>query len=322
MSARPRVCVVGAGAVGGHFAVRLARLGCPTSVVVRGATLDAVRAQGLTLHSRGEVLHADVAADSDPAALGPQDLVLVTVKATALDTVAPGLATLLTPSTMVVFAQNGVPWWFDGVPGVQPALAALKQAGQVIGGVILSSNHVERPGVVIHGSPNTNVLRVGEIDDRPSARVAALRALLREAGIESPDDDAIRRAVWRKLLMNVAGAPLSVLTRREGAVMTLDPAIGQVYERLVRETLAIAASQGVVFGPDEADPSAMRALANTQHKASMLQDFELGRPLETDAILRRPQALARAAGLDTPVLDTVTALVERLVADRDAAAAR
>lgn len=320
MPDRPRVCVVGAGAVGGHFAVRLARIGCPTSVVVRGAALEAIRASGLTLHSRGEVLHADVRADDDPAALGPQDLVLVTTKATALDAIAPRLAPLLTPSTLVVFAQNGVPWWFDGVAGIAPALAALKTAGQVIGGVILSSNHVERPGVVVHGSPKANALRVGEIDCRPTARIAALRALLREAGIDSPDDDDIRRAVWRKLLMNVAGAPVAVLTRREGAITTLDPALAQVYDRLVHETVAIAASQGVVFAPEEADPAPMRALANTQHKASMLQDFELGRPLETEAILRRPQAFARAAGLATPVLDTVTAFVERLVIDRDAAA--
>src|SRR6185437_4566267 len=212
-----RICVFGAGAVGSHFAVRLALAGHEVSCVMRGPHLQAVKANGLTLRSGGKEFNAKVTASDDPATLGPQDFVISTLKATALASLVTGLPSLMDENTAVVFAQNGIPWWYDiGLAADHPPppdLGFLDAGGKlraavpmrsIIGGVIFSSNEVVAPGVVANLSPERNMLLVGECDDRASERIGKLRSALTEASIASAPVAKIRETIWSKLLTNMS----------------------------------------------------------------------------------------------------------------------
>src|SRR5204863_931926 len=183
-----RICIFGAGAVGSHFAVRLALAGHDVCCVMRGPHLEAVKAKGLTLRVGDAELSARVRASDDAATLGPQDLVISTLKANSLGSLATGLPPLLRENTGIVFAQNGIPWWYDiGLPSDHPPppdLSFLDPGGKlraaiarqrIIGGVIFSSNEIIAPGVVANLSPDRNMLLIGECDDRQSARIERLR---------------------------------------------------------------------------------------------------------------------------------------------------
>src|SRR3954452_20019974 len=200
-----RICIFGAGAVGSHFAVRLALAGHEVSCVMRGAHLEAVKAKGLTLRVGNAEFSARVRASDDPASLGPQDLVISTLKATNLSSLATGLPPLLRDDTAIVFAQNGIPWWYDiGLAADHPPapdLAFLDPGGRlraaipkrrIIGGVIFSANEIVAPGVVANNSTDRNMLLIGECDDRASERIERLRAALVGAGILSPPEQRIR----------------------------------------------------------------------------------------------------------------------------------
>ncbi len=231
-----RICVFGAGAVGSHIAVRLALAGHDVSCVMRGPHLDVVKANGLTLRVGSTEFKAKVKASTDPAALGPQDVVISTLKATGVFGLATGLQPLLHDETAVVFAQNGIPWWYD--IGLSPAhppvpdlgfldpggrLRAAIPAEQIIGGVIFSSNEIIVPGVAANLSPERNRLLIGECDDRASERIARLRAALNEASIESPDVAQIRETIWSKLLTNMSMSVLCLLTGQTARGVRDDP---------------------------------------------------------------------------------------------------
>src|ERR1700687_5065905 len=186
-----RICIFGAGAVGSHFAVQLALSGHEVSCVMRGPHLDAVKADGLRLRVGDAEFLAKVNASDDPAALGPQDVVISTLKATGVGALATGLQPLLREDTPVVFAQNGIPWWYDiGLPPDHPPppnlgfldsgsqLRALVSKERSSGGVILSPNEIPAPGIVFNASPERNMLMVGECDDRPGPRIERFRAVL------------------------------------------------------------------------------------------------------------------------------------------------
>ncbi len=310
-----RICVFGAGAVGSHFAVRLARAGHDVSCVMRGAPLEAVKAGGLTLRVGNDAFQAKVNASSDPADLGPQDAVICTLKATSLSSLADGLQPLLDKDTAVVFAQNGVPWWYDIGLSAQhppvPDLAFLDPGGRlraaipkdrIVGGVVFSSNEVIAPGVVANLSPERNRLQIGECDDLPSERVARLRAALNEASIESPEVPQIREAIWSKLLTNMSMSVLCLLTGLTARGVRDDPDLAEIVPRLLDEANGIAQS---------CFPEVRRVTRSgpaPDHKPSILQDYELGRAMEIDVLVRAPAAFARAAGLSTPTLDMMAAL--------------
>jgi 2-dehydropantoate 2-reductase len=318
-----RICIFGAGAVGGHFAVRLARAGHEVSCVMRGAHLDAVKAKGLTLRVGDAEFSADVRASDDPATLGPQDLVISTLKATGIGALATGLQPLLGDDTAIVFAQNGIPWWYDlGLPPDHPPvpdLALLDPGGalraaipreRIIGGVIFSSNEVVAPGVVANLSPDRNRLLIGECDDRASERIARLRAALNDASVESPDVAQIRETIWSKLLTNMSMSVLCLLTGQTARAVRDDPALRDVIPRLLDEANGIAQS---------CFPEVKRVTRTgpaPDHKPSILQDYELGRAMEIDVLVRAPAAFARAAGLSTPMLDLMAALAIRQARDK------
>jgi 2-dehydropantoate 2-reductase len=318
-----RICIFGAGAVGSHFAVRLARAGHEVSCVMRGAHLEVVRANGLTLRVGDAEFNAKVAASDDPAALGPQDFVISTLKATGVSHLATGLLPLLRDDTAVVFAQNGIPWWYDiGLPADHPPppdLAFLDPGGRlraaipkarIMGGVIFSSNEVVAPGIAANLSLDRNRLVVGECDDRASERIARLRAVLNEASIESPPVAEIRESIWSKLLTNMSMSVLCLLSGQTARGVRDDPAFRDVIPRLLDEANAIGQS---------CIPNVKR-MARTgpapEHKPSILQDYELGRAMEIDVLVRAPAAFARAAGLSTPTLDMLAALAIQKARDK------
>ena len=318
-----RICIFGAGAVGSHFAVRLALSGHEVSCVMRGPHLDSVKADGLRLRVGDAEFTAKVKASADPAALGQQDVVISTLKAPGVAALASGLQPLLDDDTPVIFAQNGIPWWYDiGLAKNHPPppdLGFLDAGGQlraaitrerIIGGVIFSSNEIITPGVVANLSPDRNMLLIGECDDRQSARIERLRAALNGASIQSPQVPNIREAIWSKLLTNMSMSVLCLLTGQTARAVRDDPALEGVIPRLLDEANAIAQS---------CYPSVKRVTRSgpaPDHTPSILQDFELGRAMEIDALVRAPAAFARAAGLSTPMLDLMAALAIQRARDK------
>jgi 2-dehydropantoate 2-reductase len=318
-----RICIFGAGAVGSHFAVRLALSGHDVSCVMRGPHLKATKAKGLTLRSGGAEFTAKVKASDDPAELGPQDVVISTLKATGLSSLAAGLRPLLRDDTSVVFAQNGIPWWYDlGLAADHPpppdlgfldpggALQSAVSRDRIIGGVIFSSNEIVEPGVVANFSPDRNMLLTGECDDRESERIARLRATFIEASIDSPPVPRIREAIWSKLLTNMSMSVLCLLTGQTARGVREDPALRDIVPRLLDEAQAVGQScyPGV--------KRVARTGAAPEHKPSILQDYELGRAMEIDVLVRAPAAFARAAGLSTPMLDLLAGLAIRQARDK------
>ncbi len=318
-----RICVYGAGAVGGYFAARLAAAGHDVSVIARGENLRAISLNGLQMREGAQAIKVQVRASDSPAELGPQDLVISTLKATGLRALATDAQPLLDRYTPIVFAQNGIPWWYangSGTGGGKPDLDFLDPGGalrtsvgmeRVIGGVIHSSNRVVSPGVIENESPGSNRLIVGEVDDRPSARITELRAVLEAAGLQSPVPASIRTAIWSKLVLNMSASPLCVLTGAPATVRREYADAGRVAAHNMQEAITIARACGVEIAMR---PETMRNPPH--HKSSLLQDYELHRPMEIDAILMGPLELARAAGVPVPGLQIVTWLVSTLAQQR------
>lgn len=315
-----RICIFGAGSVGGNLAVRLARAGAEVSVVARGAHLSAIRRDGLTLRAPEGVFVQRVHASDEPATLGTQDVVISALKTTGLSALAVGIAPLLGPETPVVFALNGIPWWYAqdlpararppalGFLDPDGALAAAVPARRVAGAVIYSPNTVAAPGIVENGIGNNQRLILGEPDGRISERLSRLAELLIAGGIGAPVTADIRREIWSKLLVNVANAPLSVLVGAGAEAVHADPTLSAMSEAMRMEATAVAAVHGIaVDSTPWARPKSGKPGGG--HKPSMLQDFELGRAPEIDSMLVALQAFARAGGTPTPTLDRVTALV-------------
>lgn len=314
-----RICIFGAGAVGGHFAVQLAAAGNEVSVIARGAHLEAIRRSGLTLLKGERRIVAPVRAAPRAAELGHVDFVIVTLKACGLAALAADIAPLLGADTAVVFAQNGIPWWYAqglaGRPPPPPELAqldpgaALAQAvapQRVIGGVIYSANEVLEPGVVRNDAPQRNMLVLGEPDGGISARLAALRAALERAEVSSPLEPDIRRSIWAKLLINVGSSALGVVTGETVKAVMADAALADLRRRVHEEGRKIARAHGI--DPEGAPLPPPHESGGPAHKTSMLQDYERGRPMEIDAILMAPLWFARAAGVAAPNLEALAAL--------------
>jgi 2-dehydropantoate 2-reductase len=315
-----RIVIFGAGAVGGFLAAHLARAGRDVAVVARGEQLAAIRAQGLTVEMPEETFTVALEATDDPAALGPADIVLVTLKTTANAAVARTIAPLLHDRTEVAFAQNGIFWWyghgFD--PGVPFSTARLDPAGRLaaavpperaMGLVIYSPNEVVAPGR-IHCTMQDSHFHLGAPVARPGAVQRAAEAL-GGAGfrVETPAD--IRHAMWAKLLLNLATAPLCALTRATASGLDDVPGTEDVACGLVTDGMAVAAAHG--FTGLGVDPVALTR-RGTRHgfKPSMLQDLERGRPMEIDTMLAILHDFARAAEVPTPTVDIVLPLLAQL----------
>jgi len=318
-----KICVFGAGAVGGHIAAKLAAHGHDVSVVGRGAHLEAMRERGVTLIHGSETIRGRVRT-SEP---GEQDFIFVTLKANALGAFAAGARPLLGARTCVVFAQNGIPWWYAiGLSPERPrppdlsrldrGVSQVLDKKQIVGCVVYSANVVREPGVVVNNVPGNNMLVVGHADDRDSEEIRALRALLTQADLHSPPTSDIRQAVWGKLVQNVSTAALCTLTGATIKEVREDPRLSEIAKRLAAETRAIAGAHGVDPAAAPQRPSGGQSSGAISHKPSMLQDFERGRPMEIDALLVAVLAFARAASVAAPTLETIVPLVVHKAAAR------
>ena len=322
-----KICIYGMGAIGGHYAAKLAAAGHEVSAVARGATLEKIKTNDVVLRSAGTVCSGRVTGSDNPADLGVQDLVISTLKANALPALAAGIAPLLGPDTPVVFAQNGIPWWYDmGLPSDRPAppdLSWLDPGGalhkavareRIIGAVINSPNEMVEPGVIVHTGPHHNALLLGEVDDSQTERLAKLRGVLEGARIGSPVVPELRFELWSKLMLNMTWSMLALLTGHPISVVRKEKMIGNLFMRLAREASSIAAAHGFdlsrSFKPGALIPNA------PDHTPSIRQDYDRGRPLELESMLLVPMQFARAANLDTPCLDTIAALVVLQAQDR------
>jgi 2-dehydropantoate 2-reductase len=318
-----KICVFGAGAVGGHVAAKLAAGGHDVSVIARGAHLEAMREQGITLIQGDKTLRGRVRAVADAAALGPQDFVFVTLKANALGAFAEAAAPIVAPQTGVVFGQNGIPWWYGlGLSPERPRppdlskldpggrLQRMLKPGQIIGGIVYSANEVREPGVIVnHNLPGHNMLVVGRPDDADSPRIAELRATLERNDLSSPGTSDIRTSVWAKIVQALGTGALCTLTGAAIASVRGTPALSKLAARLGDEVRAIARAHGVE--PDRAPnrPSGGQSSGLIAHKPSMLQDYERGRPMEIEAQLASTLAFARVANVAVPALETVVPLI-------------
>ena len=312
-----RICVYGAGAIGGHLAVRLARAGADVSVIARGPHLHAIQAHGLTVHAVDGTHQATIQATDNPATLGPQDAVFVTVKAPALPQIAAGIGSLLRADTPVAFVMNGIPWWYclglggklDGqrLPRIDPADQLFQAVGpeRAMGGVVYSASAVVAPGVIAVEQPNSRVI-LGEINNTLSPRLIALTDLITQGGISGEAVADIRTELWNKLISNLAGGTLAVLSGVAPKTAYTQPAARLASLRAMQEAAAIAHALGSTPTPDHDTRVARQA--SMDHKPSILQDQELGRPMEIDAMFDAPLALARLAGVATPTLDLLVAL--------------
>ena len=313
-----RICVFGAGAVGGHVAAKLAAAGHDVSVVARGAHLEAMRAKGITLLHGADTIRGRVRT-SEP---GLQDFVFVTLKANALGAFADAAQQLVGEDTAVVFAQNGIPWWYGiGLSKDRPAppdlsrldpqgkLKTLLKTAQIIGCVVYSANEVREPGVIVNNVPGNNMLVVGQADDSESEKIRTLRKLLTDSDLYSPATQDIRASVWAKLVQNLSTAALCTLLAATVREVRGDPGLAELSRRLAAEARAIAAAHGI--DPERAPtrPGGGQSSGAISHKPSMLQDYERGRPMEIEALLVAPLAFAHAAGVAAPTLETVVPLV-------------
>ena len=317
-----RVCIYGAGAIGGYLGVQLARVpGVQVTLIARGAQLAAIRENGLKLLSDGQERVARVAATDDPGKPGPQDYVILALKAHQAWEVAEQMKPLLGPDTAVVTCQNGVPWWyFHGLSGdfaegrlasVDPGDRQWHHLGprRAIGCVVYPATEIIAPGVVKHIYGDKFAL--GEPDGRLSQRCLALSEALETGGLKAPVLENIRDEIWLKLWGNLCFNPISALTRATLDVVAGDPGTRALAKAMMTEAERIARCLGADFRVDieRRIDGAARVGA---HRTSMLQDLERGRPLEIDALLTAVQEMGRLTGTATPTIDSVLALVQQL----------
>jgi len=315
-----KVCVVGAGAIGGYLAVELSLAGHEVCVVARGAHLQAMQRGGLRLRIEGQEKVARFPASDDPAGFGPQDYVICALKAYQAHASAELFAPLLGPETPVVTAMNGIPWWYfykDGsrfsgnhVQAVDPGARQWRLIGpeRAIGCVVDAACEVVAPGIIEHHEFKR--FTIGEPDGGRSGRVVALAKALTGAGFEAPVRDAIRWNIWLKLWGNVCFNPISALTHATLDRITTEAGLRGLCKTMMLEAKAIADALGVSIPEEMINRRLAAAGSVTGHKMSMLQDLERGRSMEIDALVTSVRDLSTLVGVPTPAIDVVLTLVQ------------
>jgi 2-dehydropantoate 2-reductase len=320
-----KVCIYGAGAIGGYMAVMMKRGGADVSLIARGAHLQAMKANGLTLHMDGEVFNERMPATNDPHELGPQDYVIVGLKAHQAWESAEQLSPLLGPETAVVTAQNGLPWWYFHGLGEEYAHLRLESVDpgdrqwnaigpeRVIGCTVYPATEITEPGVIKHIYGNQ--FGLGEPNRQPSERLNRLAAALEAGGLKARIYEDIRDDIWIKLWGNLCFNPISAITQSTLDVVATDPGTRLLARNMMLEAQQIGRHFGVRFRVD-VDRRIAGAASVGAHRTSMLQDLDKGRPLEIDALLTAVQEMGRLAGITTPYIDTVLALVQQMARTR------
>ena len=313
-----KICIYGAGAIGGWIGAGLAQAGERLNVVARGATLDALQQDGLSL-MRGDVrMRVPVNAVAEPESLGVQDLVVIAVKAPALAGVAERIGPLIGPDTIVLTAMNGVPWWFlqggFGGPLAGTQLEAVDPGGKidaaiparhVIGGVVHASCSLDGPGVVRHHFGNG--LIIGEPSGTATPRAQQLEAMLKQAGFEARLSAQIQKDVWYKLWGNMTVNPISALTGATTDLILDDELVRGFISTIMLEAREIGERIGVPIAESPEDRHAVTRRLGA-FKTSMLQDVEAHRPVELDALVSVVRELGQRAGVATPFTDALLGL--------------
>ncbi len=315
-----KICVFGAGAIGGYMGVKLAQAGADVSLVARGPHLAAMQDKGLTLiEEGGDPQTVRVTASDDPADLGPQDYVIVTLKAHSVPPVVPRMRPLIGKHTTIVSGVNGVPWWYFHKIGtdlegtrlatVDPGNAQWDGFGpdRVLGCVVYPAAEVSEPGVIKHIEGNR--FSLGEPDGSKSDRALALSKALSAAGLKAPVRPRLRDEIWVKLWGNLSFNPISALTHATLDVLCTDEGTRSVARNMMLEAQTIAEKLGVKF-PIDVERRIDGGAAVGAHRTSMLQDLDQGRPMEIDALVGSVQELGRVTDTPTPTIDTVLALVK------------
>jgi 2-dehydropantoate 2-reductase len=324
-----RICIVGAGAIGGYLGAKLAQAGADLTLIARGAHLEAIRRDGLAVEyadGARDLVRPALATD-DMTAAGPQDYVVVAVKAQGLSALAGPMRALYGPETAVVYAQNGIPWWYflryggehEGrrIEAVDPggAIAAQTEIERVIGCVVYPAATLSGPGVIRHIEGNRFTL--GEPDGTKSERAQRLSQLLGSVGLRAPVRPDIRNELWLKLWGNLSFNPISALTRATLDQIIAEPLTYALAAAMMAEAQQVAERLGVRFAVS-IERRIKMAEEIGAHKTSMLQDIEAGRTTEVDALVGAVAELGRLTGVPTPHIDAVYAsvkLLERVVVE-------
>jgi 2-dehydropantoate 2-reductase len=315
-----KIAIYGAGAIGGFMGAMLAKADIDVSLIARGPHLAAMQKDGLILIKDNTRETVQVTATDNPADLGIQDFVIVTLKAHSISMVTEAMKPLLGPDTAVVFAVNGVPWWYFYGHGGQLDNTHLQSVDpgdiiwdtitpeRAIGCVAYPAAEVESPGVILHISGDK--FSLGEPIGGISERCQTLSALLKSSGLKAPIRPRIRDEIWIKLWGNCSLNPVSALTGATLENMCRDESTRAILRQIMLEAQATAEAIGISFTIN-VDKRLAGAEAVGAHKTSMLQDLEMGRPLEIDALVTAVSEIADLAGIDTPVLKMILALVRR-----------
>jgi 2-dehydropantoate 2-reductase len=315
-----KVCIFGSGATGGYMGVELARAGAEVSLIARGAHLQAIRENGLKLLIGEEEHVAHASATDDPKELGPQDYVIIALKAHSIPGAVESIAPLLGNDTAVVTASNGIPYWYFHQHGGALQNSVLQSVDpdgkqwrflkpeRAIGCIVYPATEVVEPGVIKHVYGNKFPL--GEPSGERTERVEKLSSLLTGAGFEAPVLDRIRDEIWLNLWGNLCFNPISALTHATLDVIAADPGTRAVARAMMTEAQTIAEKLGVKFRVD-IERRINGAGRVGAHKTSMLQDLERRRPMEIDALVAVIQEMGQLTGTPTPTIDTVLALVRQ-----------
>ena len=316
-----RIAIYGAGAIGGLMGARLAKTDVDLSLIARGPHLAAIRDNGLTLiEEDGASETVAVKATDDPAGLGVQDFVIVTLKAHSVPAVVDVMQPLLGPETAVVMAINGFPWWYfyelDGewrdrrVESVDPGGRLWDGIGpqRAIGCAVYPASDVPEPGVIRHISGDR--FSLGEPSGERSERIELLSTVLRDAGFKAPIKPRLRDEIWIKLWGNLCFNPISALTHATLDIICTDPGTRAISRAMMLEAQAIGETLGARFAID-VEKRIDGGAAVGAHRTSMLQDLEMGRPMEIDALVTVVQELGVMTGIQTPTIDMVLALIQQ-----------
>ena len=313
-----KICVFGVGAVGGYLAHGLAQGSHDVTAIARGPHLEAIRAEGIGLIRGGTERRVHIEATDRAAEIGPQDLLVVALKANALPGAAEAISALGSPHTTIVTAMNGLPhWYFHDLPGhdfrridaVDPrgVVSAALPPAQMLGCVVYVAAEIDRPGTIRVLSGDRFIL--GEPSGDISQRAQDVSNVLTTAGFNAPVSAHIRDDIWMKLWGNVSFNPLSALTGETLGGLATEPGLRAIAHAMMAETKTVAEAFGARFDLS-IEERIDRAKAVGAHKTSMLQDLERGRPMEIDALVTAVTELGRAAGVATPVIDMILALVQ------------
>jgi 2-dehydropantoate 2-reductase len=318
-----KICIYGAGAIGGYLGVQLARAGVDVSLVARGAHLAAMKANGLKLLIGDEERVVHPHCTDNPAELGPQDFVIICLKAHSITGVIGQMQPLLGPHTRIVTAVNGIPYWYfhkhggdyenSTLESIDPGGRQWRELGaeRAIGCIVYPATEIEAPGVIRHVYGNNFPL--GEPSGEITSDVQRLADLFVAAGLKAPVLDRIRDEIWLKLWGNVCFNPISALTHGTLDLICSDPGTRALSKAIMLESQAIAESFGVRFRVDvERRIEGARKVG--AHKTSMLQDLERSRPMEIDPLVTVVQEMGRLTGIPTPALDAVLALIAQRAA--------